>query len=359
MGFSQPIKTKVLIRCNRVCCLCRKHCGTNIEVAHVIAESQGGPNNEYNAIPLCFDCHQEIGAYDPVHPRGNRFTEVELRARQDEVYALVESGFLPAPVRLAEPLSHVPSAARQQIAPSLLKRLRSLPLDGMIYEDVLVILRAASFPRIMSLSGETVFNPIWTDALRDTEHRLAASFAPDGTTPPRLMPLDIFLVKAEDQSGRPSLLTYFSGKPTSGWQAFLFPFRQRELGEDEKIRLDLNAKDLAHFLGMTPDGVSMTSLGQRYAVSVKPDFGYGDLVVYIFTFCSVKLTSPPDWLSHRDAQSQLEYSTRRFHWFHPEDLEKDTQIMRVNADLIRAVHYLFATTLPAVPASVSPGFLKA
>jgi hypothetical protein len=173
------------------------------------------------------------------------------------------------------------------------------------------------------------------------------------------MPLDIFLIKAEDQSRRPSLLTYFSGKPTSGWQAFLFPFRQREPGEDENIRFDLNAKDLALFLGMTPDCVSMNILGQRYAVSIKPDFGYGDLVVYIFTFCSVKLTSPPDWLSQREAQSQLEYSTRCFHWFHPEDMEKDTQIMRVNADLIRVVHYLFATTLPAVPSSVPSRFLKA
>lgn len=78
----------------RLCCLCRKQCGTNIEAAHIIDESGGGSNDEQNGIPVCFDCHQDIGAYRDSHPKGNKFRKEELRARRDKVYELVQSGHL-------------------------------------------------------------------------------------------------------------------------------------------------------------------------------------------------------------------------------------------------------------------------
>jgi hypothetical protein len=91
MPFSQKVKERMFTRCCRICCLCRKRCGTNIEAAHIIAEAAGGPNDEDNGIPLCLDCHQEIGGYDVQHPRGNKFTAAELRQRRDATYAWVES----------------------------------------------------------------------------------------------------------------------------------------------------------------------------------------------------------------------------------------------------------------------------
>jgi hypothetical protein len=76
----------------RHCCLCRKQCGTNIEAAHIVDEAAGGSNDDQNGIPLCFDCHQEIGAYRDSHPKGNKFTPNELRSRRDKVYELVQAG---------------------------------------------------------------------------------------------------------------------------------------------------------------------------------------------------------------------------------------------------------------------------
>jgi hypothetical protein len=76
----------------RHCCLCRKQCGTNIEAAHIIDEASGGSNEEDNGIPLCFDCHQEVGAYRDSHPKGNKFRPDELRHRRDAVYELVRTG---------------------------------------------------------------------------------------------------------------------------------------------------------------------------------------------------------------------------------------------------------------------------
>jgi len=352
--FSKGTKTRVLTKCSRVCCLCKKQCGTNIEVAHIVPESKGGTNDKNNAIPLCLDCHQEIGAYDPSHPRGNLFTELELRTRRDLVYELVASGLLPVPVGRGK--AKVIPKMRLEPSRRLMDRIRTVTLDVGMYEDIRTILRHASFPRMMSLSGELVFNPVWTDTLRETEERLVATFPPDGATPPRVMPLDIFLIKGEDSDGRPCLLTYFSGKPGSGWQAFLFPFRQREPNETQEARLHLNAVDLAAFLGIR--SVSVEAFPEKYVVSVKPDFGYHDLVLYLFTFCSIKLASPPKWLSTRNSYQGLEYTTRRFQWFHPEELEQDSSTMRVNADLIRGIHYLFATTVPRVPLSVPIGFLR-
>lgn len=268
----------------------------------------------------------------------------------------MESGLLPVPLQGGD--TRLLHAAGRSLSGALLDRLRAVALDVAMYENVVGILRRTSFPKMMSLSGERVFNPIWTDALRDTEERLVATFRPDGPTPLRVMPLDVLLIKGEDRTGCPCLLTYFSGKPGSGWQAFLFPFRQREPNESQGSRLSLNAADLAAFLGLSHDSVSVSTLEKKYAAGIKPDFGYHDLVLYLFTFCSVSLTSPPKWLSKRDAYFGLEHSERRFHWFHPEELEYDAAAMRVNADLIRAIHYLFATTIPGVPRSVPPGFLR-
>lgn len=96
MPFSKDTKVRMFVRCVRICCLCFKACGTNIEVAHIIAEDEGGSNDDDNGIPVCFDCHEEIGAYNLKHPKGNKFTPEELKPRRDQIYSLVESGALQA-----------------------------------------------------------------------------------------------------------------------------------------------------------------------------------------------------------------------------------------------------------------------
>jgi hypothetical protein len=92
MPFSPHVKAKLFARCARHCCLCLKQCGTNIEVDHIIPESEGGPDTEDNGIPVCFDCHQEVKAYNDKHSRGNKFRPEELYKRRDDAYKLVESG---------------------------------------------------------------------------------------------------------------------------------------------------------------------------------------------------------------------------------------------------------------------------
>ncbi len=88
----------MFIRSSRICCLCLKQCGTNIEAAHIIDESKGGSNDSDNGIPVCFDCHAEVGAYNDQHPKGNKFRPEELKARRDRLYELVESGVIYAQI---------------------------------------------------------------------------------------------------------------------------------------------------------------------------------------------------------------------------------------------------------------------
>ena len=86
MSFSKELKTKAMVACGRSCVICHKFCGNNMEVHHIVAESDGGSNVFDNAIPLCFDCHAEVRQYDPKHPKGIRFTKDELIQHRDNWY---------------------------------------------------------------------------------------------------------------------------------------------------------------------------------------------------------------------------------------------------------------------------------
>jgi hypothetical protein len=86
MPFDEDTKIKVLLWCDRHCCMCKKACGTNIEVHHIVSEADGGDSGVDNAIPLCFDCHGSIAQYNPKHPKGSKYKTEEIKARRDQVY---------------------------------------------------------------------------------------------------------------------------------------------------------------------------------------------------------------------------------------------------------------------------------
>jgi hypothetical protein len=60
-----------------------------MECNHIVPEAEQGPNTLENCIPLCFDCHAEVGAYNPKHPKGNKFSGSELRAHRDNWFRKV------------------------------------------------------------------------------------------------------------------------------------------------------------------------------------------------------------------------------------------------------------------------------
>ncbi len=90
MQFDEKDKRPLLIKSGRRCCLCWKYCGTKIEVAHIIPDSEGGSNDEDNGIPLCFDCHAEVDHYNLNHPRGNKFSPKELKEHRERLFQHVK-----------------------------------------------------------------------------------------------------------------------------------------------------------------------------------------------------------------------------------------------------------------------------
>ena len=90
MPFSCDIADEVLVRCARRCCICRRFCGTKMQLHHIIQEADGGSNTLNNCIPLCLDCHQEVVAYNPKHPIGRKFSSDELKRHRDLWFDFVE-----------------------------------------------------------------------------------------------------------------------------------------------------------------------------------------------------------------------------------------------------------------------------
>ena len=90
MPFPPDVKENALVACGRCCVICHKFCGIKIEVHHIREEADGGPNTEENAIPLCFDCHADMRSYDYKHPKGNKYTETELKRHRNNWYEKIK-----------------------------------------------------------------------------------------------------------------------------------------------------------------------------------------------------------------------------------------------------------------------------
>src|SRR4051812_40926175 len=83
MDFDEKDVSKLLVDCQRRCCICHRFCGVKIELHHIRPKKAGGKDEIDNAIALCFDCHTEVGHYNSDHPRGRKYGEDELRYHKE------------------------------------------------------------------------------------------------------------------------------------------------------------------------------------------------------------------------------------------------------------------------------------
>ncbi len=92
MGFSEKIRRQALVACRRRCVMCGKFKGIKIEVHHLIPVAMGGSNDFDNAIPLCFDCHADIGQkFYREHAKGTKYSVPELKQQRDKFYKMIEN----------------------------------------------------------------------------------------------------------------------------------------------------------------------------------------------------------------------------------------------------------------------------
>ena len=88
--FPQDKAVELLARCHRRCCICHRFCGVKMELDHMVPRADGGSSEIDNAIPVCFECHAEIHAYNDKHPRGRKFQPAELKLHKDQWLAFCE-----------------------------------------------------------------------------------------------------------------------------------------------------------------------------------------------------------------------------------------------------------------------------
>ena len=85
MGFSKKVADQALAACGRSCCICHVFCGTKMELHHIQPQSEGGNDDYENCIPLCFNCHADMGK--PSHYKGHGYSATELKMHRDRWYA--------------------------------------------------------------------------------------------------------------------------------------------------------------------------------------------------------------------------------------------------------------------------------
>lgn len=80
MGFDRDRVSALLAKCHRRCCICHQFCGVKMETHHIIP----GDDKIENAIPVCLECHAEIGSYNVNHRIGRKFTTKELKQHKNQ-----------------------------------------------------------------------------------------------------------------------------------------------------------------------------------------------------------------------------------------------------------------------------------
>lgn len=82
MAFSEALKLKVKQKAHFHCCLCHS---LGVEIHHIIPQSEGGSDEEDNAVPLCPTCHETYGA----NPEKRKF----IRETRDFWYGVCQKRY--------------------------------------------------------------------------------------------------------------------------------------------------------------------------------------------------------------------------------------------------------------------------
>lgn len=117
-----------------------------MQLHHIIQEAEGGADTMDNCIPLCLDCHAEVGSYNPRHPIGKKFSPDELRKHRNLWFDFVKTH----PERL------------------------SSPTEGDLKPDVKV---CVEFEHVLQTWGY----PDWPAGKKSEEHLLRVWLRNDGT----------------------------------------------------------------------------------------------------------------------------------------------------------------------------------
>jgi hypothetical protein len=88
-NIPQDLIDKMMVKCARRCCICRRFRPTKLQVHHIVLESDGGSDDEDNLIVTCITCHSDVHSQVPFT---RRFTYKELKGHRDVLVKMVSEG---------------------------------------------------------------------------------------------------------------------------------------------------------------------------------------------------------------------------------------------------------------------------
>lgn len=213
--------------------------------------------------------------------------------------------------------------------------------------SVIDLLIHPNYPQRMSIGGVFVNNPIWREIPTQRRSRMRKAYPPEGPTPPRVMHLDVLLIRRDNHLGRGEIYTYFS----PDWETNLLHFRQWLPEDDPSKRNQLNSVKLSRHWEVPSELIAVEAMPGKFAVSVKPHPKHGDLFLYVFDFCSVRFRGVSEKLKMlRSLKSDFADNCP---WRELRTLRTDPASWAVNGDAIRAIHELFSVNLDGLPNSFS------
>lgn len=170
MSVPDEIAAKVLAKCGRCCCLCRRFKPIGLQVHHIVLSGEGGTDDEDNLIALCITCHSAVHSHVPFT---RRFTSPELKEHRENVYRLIAEGKLTQSEE--DSLSEVQRALAEWFADR--PPISSPPLEPAAIEVLLGAARSRS-GRVLS-SGYVGGHSISVDGkelAEPSDHRSVAKY---------------------------------------------------------------------------------------------------------------------------------------------------------------------------------------
>jgi hypothetical protein len=90
--MEKELVDRMMVKCARRCCICRRFNPTKLQVHHIVQRSEGGTDDEDNLIVTCITCHSDIHSQVPF---ARRFSVEELKGHRDALIKMLEEGKLP------------------------------------------------------------------------------------------------------------------------------------------------------------------------------------------------------------------------------------------------------------------------
>jgi hypothetical protein len=129
--ISQELADRMMVKCARRCCICRRFRPTKLQVHHIDLQSVGGTDDEDNLIVTCTSCHTDVHS---IVPFTRRFSVNELKGHRDSLMQMVAGGKLPE----NEPDN------TDQIIDRVINTRRRLPETGSLSPEAIELILAAA-----------------------------------------------------------------------------------------------------------------------------------------------------------------------------------------------------------------------